>query len=545
MQDETTQSIYGLLSDRARSEPDEIAVIFEGEELRYADLHRQVTAFAQGLRRLDIGPGSTIAVLCTNRPEWLIGALGALAAGASVAAFNTWSKRWDLDHMLEHSRCRAVIALKAFRTLEYTSLLREMCPELWGADASARSRRYPELREIVFIGGDGEGTRSFDDVMAEGSGETDALDVDNAAAGELVLYTSGSTARPKAVRLRQDVALEHARDVGARMGVHRADRIWLPVPLFWSYGSANALMVALTHTSALVLQEAFDPKEALDIIERHQCTVLYTLANISGALLSHPDFSAGRVASLQRGMTIGSPRDVRQAAEGLEVPGLCNAYGSTEIYGGACVTPWDWPLDRKCETQGPPLPRIHLRIRDRETGAPMPQGETGEITVSGQVTEGYLRQPEATAAAFNEHGEYKTGDLGYLDEDGSLHFVGRATEMIKSGGINIAPLEIEDFLLSHEDVQEAAVVAANDPEKDEVPVAFVRISSGSALDARTLKDHCREYIASFKVPELIVVSDAELTKTDTGKLARMKLREQAQALWDDERARRAAQHGAG
>jgi fatty-acyl-CoA synthase len=532
------RSTYGMLEHHALERPAAAAVVFKGEETNYQQLYEHVAQFSRGLRELGVGPGSTVGLLCTNRPEWLIAALGALAAGASVAAFNTWSKRWDLDHLLEHSHCDVLISLRRFRTLDYRAILGDMCPELFGEERAA-STRYPYLREIVFIGsGGGDGPRTFDDITTLGRASSEHLDADAASSGELILYTSGSTARPKAVRLRQDVALEHGRDAGARMGVQPSDRIWLPVPLFWSYGSANALMVSLSHGCTLVLQEAFDAGQALDIIERERCTVAYTLANITEAVLSAENCSPERLASLERGITIGSPRDVRRAIEGLGAPGICNAYGSTEIYGGCCITPHDWPIRRKCGSQGPPLPKIGLRIRDRVTGEELPAGETGEITVTGQVTEGYLRQPDATTFAFNEHGEYRTGDLGYVDDDGNLHFVGRATDMIKSGGINIAPLELEDFLLSHDGVSEVAVVGVDDLDKGQVAVAFVRARAGADVDEAVLDAYCREHIASFKVPSLIVVTHSELAKTDTGKLARLKIREEAEELWKKELARR-------
>jgi fatty-acyl-CoA synthase len=525
-------SVYELLQLRAQEQPNDPAIVYDDSEITYAELARRVESFGAGLRELGVQAGTTVGLLSTNRPEWVIAAFGTMAAGGTVAAFNTWSKRWDLDHLLVHSQCSVLVSLEAFRTLDYTALLREMCPEAW-SEGKGASQQYSHLRELVFIGdGAPAGPRAFDDVEAVGSDAATALGPSDAGAGELVLYTSGSTARPKAVRLRQDIAIEHGYDAGVRMGVRPTDRIWLPVPLFWSYGCGNALMVAMTHGAALVLQEAFDPEGALDIIERERCTFAYTLPNITAAVLSAPGFSPHRVASLERGITIGSPRDVRLAAEGLGIGGLCNAYGSTEIYGGCCTTPFDWPLEKKYETQGPPLPNIQIHIRDRDTGAALPAGETGEITVLGQVTEGYLRQPDATSAAFNERGEFKTGDLGYLDEEGNIHFVGRATEMIRSGGINVAPLEIEDFLLSHDDVREVAVVGADDEAKGQVPVAFVRVSPQSATTPEALRTFCREHIAAFKVPPLIVVTHEELTKTDTGKLARLRLREEAQELWD-------------
>jgi fatty-acyl-CoA synthase len=325
--------------------------------------------------------------------------------------------------------------------------------------------------------------------------------------------------------------VEHAAQVADRMGVRPGDRVFVPVPLFWSYGGANALAVSLVTGSAIVLQETFDAGGALDLVERYGCTVAYTLPNITQALLDHPFFAPERVASLRGGMTIGAPRDVRAAAEELAITEICNAYGSTELYGGAAVTPHNWSVDHRCTSQGLPLPGMRVRILDPETGAEMPAGEPGEVVVAGHVTPGYLDQPEETAAAFTPDGAFRTGDLGYLDRDGELHFVGRASEMIRTGGINISPLEVEDFLLAHPTVLEAVVVGADDAARGQVAIAFVRVGAAVETDEEELRAFCRERIASYKVPARIVVRTAELPRTTTGKLARADLRADAAHIW--------------
>lgn len=219
---------------------------------------------------------------------------------------------------------------------------------------------------------------------------------------------------------------------------------------------------------------------------------------------------------MTKGMTIGPARDVRAAAVDLGVANVCNAYGSTEIYGACCVTPHDWPLQKRVDSQGPALPGVRLTIRDPETGAVVPTGQPGEITVAGHVTPGYLNQPEENAKALTDAGEFRTGDLGYCDDEGNLYFVGRATEMIKSVGINISPLEVEDFLLTHPKVLEVAVVGVDDERKGQVAVAFVKVGPGAEIDEAALQRYCRDQIAAFKVPARIVVDTADFPRTDTG-----------------------------
>lgn len=526
MNQEAISRIPELLAGHAAARGPELAVVSAHGTLSYAELDLKVRQFAAGLRRIGVGPGTTVGLMCTNRPEWIVAALGTILAGGRVAAFNTWAKRWDLEHLLAESGCEVLIALSRFKTGSIEPLVQELVPEAWEARQRGwQSADYPRLREIVLVdsGEPAPGLLSFTDFLVPDADSALSLDQESQDSDEpiFVLYTSGSTARPKAVPIHHRTALIHGEAIAERMAVTAADSIWLPVPLFWSYGGANALMVGLTAGATLVLQEVFEPAEALAMIEQQQCTVAYTLPNITAALVHHEEFSVERVQSLSKGMTIGSPKDVEAAAMDLGITGICNAYGSTELYGGCTVTPWDWSLEKKMACQGPPLRGNTLAIRDYITGEDMPTGEIGEITVHGYVTSGYLGAPEQSQAAFTEDGEFRTGDLGFCDEEGFLHLIGRASEMIRTGGINIAPAEIEEFLRTHPAVEEVAVVGVPDDLKGEVAVAFVTLApQADMVDEAELKAYCRSRIASFKIPVRMAISREGLPRTDTGKLAR-------------------------
>ncbi|MFB7224578.1 class I adenylate-forming enzyme family protein [Streptomyces sp. NPDC056227] len=529
-----TGEIAAVVQRNADERPDGPAIIDEQRTCTHAELATEVAAVARGLTGLGVGPGSRVGLLCTNRVEWVTAAYGTLAVGATLAAFPTWARSWDLDHLIAHSRCEVLLTADRVGTTDLTSVISELVPEISCTDRPGlRSATYPALRELVVIGRVPSGARSIARSFADlGAGAADVGGSASAAQDSaLVLYTSGSTARPKAVRLAQQAAIGHAREVAARMGVRHDDRILLPVPLFWSYGGANALMVALVTGSTVVLQETFDAAGALTQIARHRCTVLYTLPSITRTLLGEPTFSREAVATLRRGMTIGPPSDVRAAAVELGVTEICNAYGSTELYGGATVTPHDWPLDRRCTGQGSALPGNRVAIIDPQTGRVQPPGELGEIVVSGYTSPGYLDQPDETAASFDPDGTFCTGDLGHLDAGGELHFAGRASEMIRTGGINVSPLEVEDFLLTHSAVEEAVVVGVADQKADQVPIAFVRTASPHDTDEATLLAFCRDRIAAYKVPRRIVLRTIALPRTTTGKPARTSLMEEAQALW--------------
>lgn len=523
-----SRHLADLCRENAASDPQRLAVISASVELTYAELDRRVDQFATGLARLGVKGSSTVGVLCTNRWEWLCTALGAARCGARVAAFNTFARAWDLDYMLDHSKTEVLVAVGRFRTRNYLETLAELVPEI--SDSNWRSGRYPHLREILIVGDEDlpAGCRALNEIVQEGhpfdseAAHTSALD------DAFVLYTSGSSARPKAVPLQHYGVIENAFGIGARMRLTPDDRVWVSVPLFWSYGAANATAATFTHQAALVLQEAFEPGEALDLIELHGATAAYTLPNITRALLDHKSFSKERTRTLRTGLTIGTPEDIRRTAEELGIEQICNVYGSTETYGNCCVTPAEWPLERKTACQGPPLPGVRLRIQDIETKEFLGPDKVGEVYVTGYITRGYLDTSKGENAAFGDDGWYRTGDLGFLDTEGCLHFVARATEMIKTGGINVAPGEVEEFLLLHEKVLEAAVVGAKDATLGEVVVAYVVTAPDSGLTEEDLRRWCKTRIAGFKVPARFYFV-SELPKTDTGKLARRRLIELAEA----------------
>jgi fatty-acyl-CoA synthase len=290
------------------------------------------------------------------------------------------------------------------------------------------------------------------------------------------------------------------------------------------------MSATLTHGAALVLQNRFEPGEAIDLIERHRCTALYTLPAITSAIVSHSSFRPERVRSLRTGLTIGAPQDVMTAATALGARGICNVYGQTESYGNCCVTPHDWPLERRAVCQGPPLPGVQVRIVDGETGIEIPRGEEGMIEVRGYVMRGYLGSSAAqTADAITPDGFFRTGDMGRVLADGAISFSGRVTEMIKKGGINISPAEVEDVLMRHATVALAGVVGVPDATQGELLVAFVVPKPGTRLRPDELAAHCRSLASRYKVPDMIEVCDA-LPVTVTGKLMRRELKQIAASL---------------
>lgn len=513
----------------AESTPDAPALVAGGVRRTYAEIDDAIRRAAGALGWLGVGPGSRVGLLATNTADWPVAALGAMWAGARVDAFNTWVKAWDLEHLLETSACEVLVVAGRVRGDDMLATVRELVPQLWSAGPGGwSSPRFPALRHVVVLGGVPDlpaGAHRFDELLAAAEPARPGTDAARSEQPAYVMYTSGSTRRPKAVPLCQRDLLVNGFHIGERMGLGPDDRVWLGSPLFWSFGGANALPATWTHGACLVLQEQFAAEEAAALLAREQVTAAYLLPGIVDALAGH---GVARVAGLRTGLTIGRPEEVERAVRELDVPELCNIYGSTETYGNCCVTHHDAPLELRLTTQGPPLPGVELRTVDPEDGRVLDPGELGELQVRGRVMPGYLDDPDANAGAFTPDGWYRTGDRLRIRPDGSVEFGARLTDMIKTSGINVAPAEVESYLAGHPDVLEVAVVGAPHPARGEVVVAFVVLGDGARADAASLRAWCKEGIAGFKVPwEIVPVG--ELPRTATGKLTRRALVDRATA----------------
>ena len=222
---------------------------------------------------------------------------------------------------------------------------------------------------------------------------------------------------------------------------------------------------------------------------------------------------------MRTGLTIGPPEDIAMTIEAVGAAELCDVYGATETYGNCAVADAYDPLDQRLHSQGLALPGMTIRAVDPMTREPLPADEVGELVVEGYVTPGYYRAPELDAAAFDESGGFLTGDLGSIDRDGRARFSGRLKEMIKTGGINVAPLEVEGVLLQHPDIVQAHVVGVPDAAKGEIVAAAVEPRPGATADAAMIITFCRDRLASYKVPVLLAFYTADqLPRTPTGKI---------------------------
>jgi fatty-acyl-CoA synthase len=529
-----SRTLGDLVDELATATPQAPALVSGTERLDFAALKARTDGFARALLGLGIARGDRVALLCSNRSEWVVAAGAAAKLGAPVAAISTFSSPPELAYSLEHSGAKALVMLSRFRDRHFLQALGELCPELARRPPGAlQSAALPALRTVVVLDGDASpGTFGPAEFLARGAG-VDAAALARAQAAVtpddvcFILYTSGSTAAPKGVTLAHGPLLANGFDIGERQHLTAADRLWLAVPLFWAFGAANAMPAIMTHGGCMVLQEVFEPGAALALIERERCSVYYGMANMARALLEHPDHPGRRLGAMRTGLTIGPPEDITLTIQALGAAELCTVYGSTETYGNCAVTDAHDPLPLRLATQGLPLPGMTIRAVDPATRAPLPPGEIGELAVRGYITPGYFRAPELDAQAFDAARWFLTGDLGSIEPDGRVRFRGRLKEMIKTGGVNVAPLEVEHVLLQHPDIVQAHVVGVPDRLKGEIVAAAVEMRADAEPDAAAITAFCRERLASYKVPTRFAFRAAgEFPRTPTGKIHKPGLRQE-------------------
>jgi len=520
-----SRTLPDLLDELAARQPDQELVVGESglERLSYAETRARARRLARGLRRLGVRRGDMVALLMNNRPEWIVIDFAVTMLGATLVPISTWSRPRELEYVLNHCAAATLLTIPRFGGQDYLATLAE------GAG------RLPHLRRVVVAGGEPGGGLITLEALDELGRDVSDAEIDaaqRAVAPEdvaYILYTSGTTSTPKGVQLCHGGLVENSWNIGERQRLTPADRIWMGISLFWSFGCANGMPAVMTHGGTIVLQEHLEPGAALALIERERCTVYYGTPNIALALTEHPDRPRRDLSSLRTGAAIGSPAAMQMVMD-LGAREICNVYGLTECYGNCAVTDARDPAEVRRTTSGLPLPGMEIRVVDRDSRRPLPAGEVGEILVRGLLTPGYYRDPEKNAAAFDADGFLLTGDLGLVGDDGRVRFRGRIKEMVKTGGINVAPLEVEEVLLGHPGVEQAYVVGLPDPRKEEILVAVVVARPGHAVEPDALRARCKDALAAYKVPhEIHVMKREDLPLTGTGKVQKFRLAEKLAA----------------
>lgn len=531
-------TIAAVLQQTAAQYPDQLALAFAelDRQWTYHEFAAEVAAATRGLLALGISTGDHVAVWATNVPQWVILQFATAQIGAVLVTVNPAYRPFELKYCLAQSDAKALFLIDRFKTSDYHSMLREVCPELQTSQSTTLAcREFPRLQHVVSLRGvPSPGMTTWEAMLA--AGEAIPLSDLEAVSAQVkpqdainIQYTSGTTGFPKAATLSSRNLLLNAYHVGARQRIAAGDRICIPVPFYHCFGCVMGTLCAVVHAAAMIIPaESFAPGPTLDAIERYSATVIYGVPTMFIAQLNDPTFAQRRLASLRTGIMAGSPCPIEVMHRVVHEMGAAEitiAYGQTEASPVITQTAATDPLDVRVETVGRPLPGVEVKIIDPATGETLADEQPGELCARGpNVMLGYYRDPIATAEAIDADGWLHTGDLAMRRTDGNYRITGRIKDMVIRGGENIFPREIEEYLFTHPEIEQATVVGVPDPKFVEELCAWVQLKAASQLSEEEIRDYCRHGLAHYKVPRYVRIV-SEFPQTVTGKIQKFKIRE--------------------
>jgi acyl-CoA synthetase (AMP-forming)/AMP-acid ligase II len=501
-------------------------LVQDARRLRYGEAEQASARLALGLLERGVGKGARVGILLPNGPDWVVAWLAATRIGAVAVPINTFFQARELGFVLRHADVELLLAADRFLSHDYLARLEQIAPALGaGARAPLRLRELPFLRRVAVFG---EGARRWSEPAAallSAPRDDEALRAVEAQVSPadplVILYSSGSTADPKGAVHAHGAVIRHAHALGRVRGVKESDRVWSPMPFFWVGGLVFALLGNLQTGACTLCEEVFEPERTLRFLERERATIAIGWPHFGKALAEHPSRRERDLSALRGGNVPDLlPDEVCPADPELRA----NALGMTETcgphtWGGQGRLPEDLRGSFGCA-----LPGIEHKVVDPATGAALPAGQAGEICVRGYSLMLGLHKLER-AQTFDPDGFYHTGDGGYFDARGVLYFQGRLGELIKSGGANVTPAEVEAALAAQPEIREAYVVGVPDPARGERVAAAVVLAEGARLDARALRARLRGELAAYKVPQLVhFAAPGTLPFTDSGKIDKRRLR---------------------
>lgn len=516
--------VFEYLEKWAGERPGREAVIYADRRITYAEYEREVKRVARGLIRLGVKRGDKVGLYIPNHPEFVFGYIACSMLGAAAVPVTWRFAASEVKYVLGHSDTSVVVMETAFMDSDFIEKINAVRGELH------------ELRDIVVIGSPEDvsrvpGSISYDDFLAEDTGLDEELEARKRDVQEddvaLLLFTSGTTGLPKAPMLTHRNLVSYVAGQIESAGIGEDERLLMDIPNNHVGGAVMAILSVLYSGNTLVMLDTFIPQQVLQTVQDERITVMGQVPAQYILLFMQPDFDGYDLSSVKYAVTSGAPVPPELVGQIEEKMGIVPfvGYGLTETSGAITFTRQEHPREKITSTIGVPNVGIEIRIMSPEREE-LPQGEAGEITVRGDaVMKGYYKRPDANAEAFDSDGFFYTGDMGFIDEDGFLHILGRKKEMYIRGGENVYPPEVEDVLVQHPKVLFAAVLGYPDPVMGEKGRAYVVPQPGAEVTEDEIKAFCREHLARYKVPDQVVFRDA-LPLTPLGKVHKFALYEE-------------------
>jgi fatty-acyl-CoA synthase len=520
-----------LPEEAARRFGDREALVFQGTRWSFAALSDEIDRTARGLLALGIAPGEKVALWMVNRPEFIVAAFAVTKIGAVLVPINTRFRSADAAYVIGQCDAAALIIAARSGPVDYLGMTRELVPSLDGG--TVREPRFPHLRHVIVAGAAAAGPLSWDEMLERGAAVPPQELARRAAAVDpeataFFMYTSGTTGFPKGA-MHSHRIVRNVVDRAFRLAITETDTILMYLPLFHLFGFSEGMLISMVTGARQVLTETFDPEESLTLLVDERATIVHGFDTHWKELMEALERRPRALPRIRLGICaagMSSSTAIAYKARHTFGP-LISGYGMSEFGVGAAIGSLDSTDEQSAEASGYPAPGYEIAVIDPDTGARQPAGVPGEIIVrSYMLMQGYYEKPEETARAIDADGFLHTGDMGYLRPDGHLRFMGRYKDMLKIGGENVDPMEVEAFLMTHPSVNLAAVVSLPDARLSEVAVAFVRTEPGRALGPSELVEYCRGKIASFKIPRHVALVE-DFPMTGSGKIQKVRLREEA------------------
>lgn len=489
----------------ARRRGDAVCLWAHDRRWTFGELERVVSDVAGGLAALGVAAGDRVGLLVPNGAEFVQTYLGILAAGATVVPLNTLLNPREMDFILADAGVGVLVHHQSFTS---------------AALAIGRDLSVPLCRVCIGDAVDPDVTR-FADLIVRAH-PAPALAADARTDVAVILYTSGTTGRPKGAMLTHGNLLANTASVAAALGFTDQDRLLVVLPMFHAFAATVGMLTPLLEGASLVPVARFEPKLVTQAIATHGATVFLGVPSMYGVLLRMEDALVRSWSSVRLCVSGGAamPVALMSAFESRFAVPVCEGDGPTECGPVTSVNPPAGP--RKPGSIGLPIPGVEMRVKDLD-GRDLADGEMGEICVRGpSVMRGYLGLPEQTRESFFDDW-FRTGDLGYRDADGYFFLVDRLKDLVITNGMNVYPRVIEESLYANPEVLEAAVVGDPDPRHGEVPVAHVVLRPDSAATAATLRVWCRAHLGQHEVPRRILIH-AALPRNAAGKILKRELR---------------------
>ncbi|GIN37959.1 fatty acid--CoA ligase family protein [Heyndrickxia oleronia] len=502
------------LKNTAKVNADKTAYYFMDQKVSYAEFDGAVTRFASGLKQLGVKKGDHIALLLGNSPHFVISLYGAMRLGATVIPINPIYTPDEIGYILNNGDVKVIIALDLL--LPLAEKMEALLPKV---ESYIICESNPLNKVDVSTN---EKMKSFSDVIASGNlafDEPELIEDDVA----VILYTSGTTGRPKGAMLTHKNLYSNAKDIGEYLKMNHLDKVMTVLPMFHVFSLTVVVNAPLISGSTIIIVPKFSPKEIFRLAKKYEVTVFAGVPTMYNFLYQYPDGDPNDFSTFRLCISGGSSLPVallKNFEKKFNVL-ISEGYGLSEASPVTCFNPLDRP--RKPGSIGTSILNVENKIVN-ELGEELPEGQVGELVVRGpNVMKGYYKMPEETAVAIRDGWLY-TGDLARVDGEGYFYIVDRKKDMVIVGGFNVYPREVEEVLYEHPEVVEAAVIGAPDREQGEVVKCFV-VPKNENLTEAELMEYCREHLAKYKLPKTIEFLE-ELPKNTTGKILRKALKEQ-------------------